>query len=126
MKAVSTLVSITLLALNAVTVVEAGCYTSGHEGPLDTALYHLGRACKGYDGKQGAFQGWFAPGQIKSACVNEGKNRYDMQVQNRGSQGFDLGDQDCYNEFWLIASTCSAGTIKTIGGERTNAGWWFR
>jgi hypothetical protein len=89
--------------------------------------YHARRACQGYDGKQGAFQGYFKPLQRKTACVNVGIAHIDMEVGNLNpSAGFDLNDNDCYKEMLNIIESCSAPFALSSGGRFDVAGWTFR
>lgn len=111
-----------LVGLVSATSVSATCFGSGVGWDnRNNAAYHAGRACRGYDGNAGAFQGWFAPGETKYACVDGGQGiRYDFRVGNRNfDTGFDLGDDDCAarlgNEIW----GCD------LGGSSTVAGWEF-
>lgn len=89
--------------------------------------YHAHRACKGYDGKQGACQGTFKPMEKKRACVNQGLTEYiSMEVQNlNGGASFDLNDADCAKEMSAILNACSSRGVSQ-GGTNTQAGWYFR
>jgi len=88
------------------------------------AAYHLVRACKGYDGNAGAFQGFFNPGSGKYACVNDSEGHgISMWIDNlNGSEGFDLGDDDCVKELKSIVDVCRAHG----GYINDNYGWRFR
>lgn len=99
-----------------------GCYGGGNGVNFYDANYHVKRACEGYSGVAGAFQGWFAPNQEKYACVNMGYNvKLEMWVKNLNTvTGFDLGDTDCTRELQIINSACRTG------GDRDVAGWYFR
>lgn len=79
-------------------VSAAACYGSGADfGNKNDAIYHIGRACGGYDGKRGPF----------------------VQNLNTGS-GFNLADNDCALRLGIIVNDCLRG------GEDTIAGWKFR
>jgi hypothetical protein len=113
--------------LAAATTADAGCYITGRPIQISTLLYHAHRACHGYDGKQGAFQGFFAPNQRKKACVTIGLGHVDMEVGNLNpSKGFDINDGDCYKEMETIIQRCSAPFALSIGGRFDVAGWTFR
>ncbi|PNS18974.1 ATP-dependent DNA helicase mph1 [Sphaceloma murrayae] len=118
----STIALVTSL-LSATSVLAQNCYNSGAENQnLDTVFFHIGRACSGYDGNRGRFQGVFGAGETRVACVNvENGQHIDLVVQNRGSQGFDLRDEDCTNELIFLAGYCPSR-----GGEFSKAGWFFR
>ncbi|KAB5559521.1 hypothetical protein GE09DRAFT_1220202 [Coniochaeta sp. 2T2.1] len=115
----------TILALLATgtTTANAGCYTSGDSWQdRGNARYHVERACKGYDGHQGAFQGVYAPGEAKSACVQgTGTLKYDFVVQNLNTgASFDLADADCVWRLENEINGCAQG------GQSDVAGWRFR
>jgi hypothetical protein len=124
MKTTTTLTLTTLLSATTVTSSPTvNCYTIGSTYyDNNDAWYHMSRACKGYDNKRGAFQGYFSPGETKSVCVNGPVNqRYDMAITNlNGGQGFDLDDGDCEWRMGQINVDC------TRGGEYDFAGWRFR
>jgi hypothetical protein len=107
-----------------------GCYNlRGQQIKASDLIYNSDRACKGYDGKRGAFQGTFGPGETKSVCVNIGDDRVDMQVQNQNrGASFDLNDNDCAKELASVVTRCqgSVAAGDSVGGEFQNAGWWFR
>jgi hypothetical protein len=67
--------------------VSAKCYGSSDKvfwQDPGNACWHAERACRGYDGIQGAFQGVYSPGQVKYACVQgTGTQKYEFSVQNR-------------------------------------------
>lgn len=103
--------------------VAATCYRSGDVfQDKGNARWHVGRACRGYDGNQGAFQGTFARGEAKYACV-QGTNtqKYEITVQNLNNDAaFDLGDADCVLRLENEINGCDRG------GESVVAGWRFR
>ncbi|KAH0336348.1 hypothetical protein KCU81_g8603, partial [Aureobasidium melanogenum] len=103
--------------------VAATCYRSGDVfQDKGNARWHVGRACRGYDGNQGAFQGTFARGEAKYACV-QGTNtqKYEITVQNLNTDAaFDLGDADCVLRLENEINGCDRG------GESVVAGWRFR
>lgn len=105
------------------------CYRTGHVMSTNHLYWHSGRACRGYDGKQGAFQGTFAPNGKKSACVNVGGNHITMEVQNLNpSKSFDLRDEDCVKEFQFIIKDCTSRgfDVSPGGGNTTPSAWYFR
>lgn len=99
----------------------ASCYGSGNIW-LDRgeAQEWVRFACKG---NGGMFTGWFAPGQTKKMCPASkwGGQTAGFEVQNlNNNQGFDLGDQDCFDRLWSEISNC------LYGGTSTVAGWRFK
>ncbi|KAK4462949.1 hypothetical protein QBC42DRAFT_305195 [Cladorrhinum samala] len=102
--------------------VNAGCFGGELWQNPENARWHIDRACRGYDGKQGAFQGYFNPGQAKSVCVTvSSTQRINLFVQNLNTaQGFDLADSDCAFRLGDIVRGCPRG------GDATIAGWKFR
>lgn len=82
--------------------------------------YHVGRACRGYDGNRGAFQGVFNPFETKTVCVNSDANnqmRYWFIIQNLNrNQGFDLDDEDCLMRLANEIDGCSSGGITEAFG----------
>jgi hypothetical protein len=125
MKAATSIILLTT-ALTA-SVSALGCYGGGQDIRAEDLIYHSGRACRGYDGKPGAFQGTFGPGETKSVCVDIGGNRVDMQVQNQnGGASFDIRDDDCAKELANVVYSCQYDTSNSWGGEFQNSGWWFR
>ncbi|CAD0093722.1 unnamed protein product [Aureobasidium vineae] len=119
--AIATLAIFPGAAIDSVSV--AACYSSGADFVnKNDAIYHIARACGGYDGKRGAFQGNFVPGEAKTVCVNSpGNQKYDMLVQNLNTGStFDLAGNDCSLRLGIIVNDCLRG------GEDTVAGWKFR
>ncbi|KAJ3534192.1 hypothetical protein NM208_g7646 [Fusarium decemcellulare] len=122
MKSLTTL--ITLLGLGAsITPVSAGCF-GGEEWPnedIDTASWHVERACNGYDGNQGAFQGEYLPGQIKHVCIQySSTSQLVFEVQNQNSlETLSLNPKDCVLRLQNEIKGCKSG------GESTIAGWRF-
>ncbi|KAH7310780.1 hypothetical protein B0I35DRAFT_482063 [Stachybotrys elegans] len=107
------------------------CYNSGRTELTGHLIRHSQRACEGYDGIQGRFQGTFQPREFRSVCVNlPGGNRLNMEVQNLNTQrAFDLRDSDCTKEFHNIANECNEYLFEyphNQGGYATVAGWWFK
>ncbi|TIC93818.1 hypothetical protein CH35J_009817 [Colletotrichum higginsianum] len=113
--------------LGATLVSADPCYHDGSKLTTQVIKYHAQRACEGYDGKRGAFQGTFAVKEAKYACVNLENNQYlQMWVTNENTQfSFDLNDKDCTKEFNNLMNTCQSNGI-TQGGAVTVAGWRFR
>ena len=102
------------------------CYGTGHWLDRVSLAYHAGRACNGYDGVKGAFQGWFAPNEHRSVCVNSWTGKIIMEIHNQNkAKGFDLADADCGYEFSQILNKCPPTALIT-GGYGTNSGWYFR
>jgi hypothetical protein len=128
MKTTTALITFTILlgaGANAAVISSphVNCYTIGPTWEnVNDAWYHMSRACKGYDGKRGAFQGYFSPSETKSVCVNgPGNQKYDMSIQNLNrNAGFDLDDGDCEWRMGQINVDC------VRGGEYDYAGWRFR
>src|SRR5262245_28208213 len=123
MKVTTVLATLFALLGTSVDSVSAGCYTSGELWQdQGAARWHAERACKGWDGNQGAFQGWFAPGEAKSACIqHSGNQKFEFFVQNLNTAaGFDLGDADCTLRLHNEISGCGRG------GQSDHAGWRFR
>ena len=102
--------------------VSAGCYSGGAEWRnRDAARFHVERACRGYDGKQGAMQGVFGPGQSKSFCITDSDQRLDFTIQNlNNGASFDLNDEDCVHGLEDEINAC------LNGGESIKSGWRFR
>lgn len=121
-----------LLAIATSATAEIGCYTNNAATVwAQDAVYHGGRACRGYDGKRGSFQGSFGPNASKAACVNiYGDRRLIMSVSNlNGDKSFDLGDEDCANEFINLLLKCSEsslGKALSTGGYNRQSGWIFK
>ncbi len=126
MKTFTTTALITLVAA----VMSAGidpaaarCFQTGAKyDNKDTARYHVARACEGYDGKRGAFQGRYAPGEVKSACVDiRGGKQIKMSVKNlNNGAARDLGDNDCTFRLSKEIDNCDRGS------EKDWADWRFR
>lgn len=107
--------------LTALTPVNAGCFSGGESWQdRGAARWHIERACKGYDGNQGAFQGFFRPGEAKRACVqHSGTQKFEFLVQNLNSRdGFDLGDGDCVWRLQNEVNGCEKGGSSDISGWR--------
>jgi len=106
------------------------CYQSGDIMATSFLNHHSKRACEGYDGIKGAFQGVFGPNEFRQVCVNVGAQRINMEVQNlNGARSFDLLDTDCTAEFKAIVKQCQLSGLSSWlmqGGYGTNSGWWFR
>ncbi|KAL0939647.1 uncharacterized protein CTRU02_206257 [Colletotrichum truncatum] len=123
MKVTSILTTLTVLLGVGIETASATCFVTGasYENK-ETAKYHAKRACEGYDGKKGAFQGRFAPGEFKNACVNiSGTQSIRMSVGNLNKNtGFDLGDQDCTLRLQNEINNCGKGS------EHDVSGWRFR
>ncbi|KAK2684634.1 hypothetical protein QWA68_016795 [Fusarium oxysporum] len=110
------------------------CFDSGEAMHMGTIKFHAERACRGYSGQRGTFQGVFEPGQKKTACVNvpeQGKH-LKMEVINKNKQqSFDLKDDDCYSEFVRLINGCRVRVNgpppdHSRGGRDDVSGWHFR
>ncbi|KAF4460986.1 hypothetical protein FALBO_12222 [Fusarium albosuccineum] len=85
------------------------------------ARWHVERACKGYDGNAGKFQGVFKPGETRSLCVqHSGTQKLDFIIKNE-NQGasIDLGDDDCVLRLQNEINGCNEG------GWNRVSGWYF-
>jgi hypothetical protein len=112
---------ITLLSIS--TTVFATCYSKGDSFPdKELAKWHAQRACEGYDGNAGAFQGNYNPGQVKYACIQVSTTiKLELSVQNLNNRdSFDLRDADCT---WRLQDEIN-GCFR--GGESSISGWFFR
>lgn len=98
--------------------VRAECFGSGHTwGSTEVARGFVHDACYNFGGM---FTGNYDPEQTKSMCPRDGNLGYLFQVQNLNDhEGFDLGDDDCYNRLVDEIFGCSQG------GQSTIAGWRF-
>jgi hypothetical protein len=106
--------------------VSAGCYGAGLQLSIKDLKWHAQRACSGYDGKRGAFQGWFAPDTYSKTCVEVGVGKVIMEVGNLNrNQGFDIKDSDCTKELHKVIEECG-GPFFSGGGRFDNSGWTFR
>jgi hypothetical protein len=123
MKITITLATVFALLGVGIDSVSAGCYTSGDtwQDPA-AARWHVERACRGFDGNQGAFQGEFRPGEAKYACIqHSGTQKLEFSVQNLNTgASFDLNDADCVLRLQNEINGCSHG------GQSDIAGWRFR
>ncbi|EQB54852.1 hypothetical protein CGLO_05261 [Colletotrichum gloeosporioides Cg-14] len=69
----------------------------------------------------GAFQGWFASGEVKNLCYQYGDQKWEFQITNLNQgAGFDLNDDSCANGLAREIIGCESG------GQSDNAGWRFR
>lgn len=117
MKASAIFLAITSLAAQG---AMAGCYGSGNIW-LDTseAQEWVRHACKD---NGGMFTGFYNPGQTKKMCVASkwGGQTNGFEVQNlNNNQGFDLGDNDCFDRL-------NSEINCLFGGTSTVAGWRFK
>lgn len=123
MKTTTVLSTVLAILGTGVTTALANCYGSGDVWQdRANARYHVERACNGYDGHAGAFQGVYAPGEAKSACVQgTGTQKYDFMVQNLNTgASFDLADADCVWRLENEINGCDRG------GQSDVSGWRFR
>jgi hypothetical protein len=121
MKISSTLALAVIAAINA-EVATARCFSWGWSFPDKAESREwVNHACRG---NGGMFTGNFAPGQKKSMCPQtkySGGMKVKFEVQNlNNNQGFDLGNDDCYNRLVSEINSCN------WGGESTVSGWYFR
>ncbi|PVH96345.1 hypothetical protein DM02DRAFT_659316 [Periconia macrospinosa] len=105
---------------------ERTCYGPGYLGDSWEMSWHSQRACEGYFGEKGAFQGVFQPNELRRPCVDTSsilqRSHINMDVQNQnGAQAFDLLDTDCTKEFADIINYCGQ-----VGGWSKVEGWYFR
>ena len=113
-------------AFTAVSASDTTCKHNGNQLDNNWVIFHTGRACTGYDGKTGKFQGTFEPGEMRHACVTfEDNKKLELWLQNQnGQKSFDVKDDDCVLEFIYLTADCGKGGY-TKGGTRENAGWKF-
>lgn len=113
------------------------CYPKGGDQltSYDEAAYHIHRACYGYDGKTGAFQGYYPAHNDKTVCVqlNNGgdgiHHKLDMQIRNDGNNGYGLNPADCekrLSDILTIVGCQGFYDRATWGGEWTGYGWFYR
>ncbi|KAM0433475.1 hypothetical protein ACHAPT_004355 [Fusarium lateritium] len=117
------LVTIFALLGASVDTVSAACYSTGEKWQdAGRARWHVERACKGYNDNRGRFQGYFAPGEYRSVCVqHSGTQKFEFQVGNNNKNaGFYLGDGDCVLRLQNLINGCSRG------GRGSVHGWFFR
>lgn len=130
MKLTATLASLAVLSAAFVGNVSAtSCYRKGELLQIRDAAYHFGRACRGYDGKKGSFQGPFKGGETKSTCVNHNGDRFNFYLENREGHTRDLTDDGCVKEFTKIMNDCRDGwdgRLTQGGVNLANGNWWFR
>jgi hypothetical protein len=120
---------VALFGLVGINNVLAGCYKpssssdSWDDYQRSDARWHSERACRGYDGNRGVFQGTFLPGEARYACVNGGDNiKFEFMVQNLNRYtAFDLGDDDCVLRLHNEINGCGQW-----GGQSEVSGWFFR
>ena len=101
------------------------CFPVGVYLGSGNALYHARRACSGYDGKTGAFQGQYSRGEEKAACIAGSPGfKTNLAVRRLESSGgnarVDLSDSDCEKEFEILIEQCNSR-----GGRSYNGGWTF-
>lgn len=119
MKATKTLAALASILSFTAQGVMATCYGSGDTWRnTETARSFVEHACYA---NGGMFTGNFNPRQTKSMCPRDGGLGYLFEVQNLNDhQGFDLGNDDCYNRLNNEIFGCSQG------GQSTVSGWRFR
>ncbi|KAH7174190.1 uncharacterized protein B0J16DRAFT_388016 [Fusarium flagelliforme] len=125
MKLFSSLTTLTTLLTLNVKYATAGCFSGGENWPsgdIDTASWHVERACNGYDGNQGAFQGSYKPGEIKQACIQySSTSLYIFEVQNLSpTETLELYNKNCVLRLQNEIKGCSKG------GESSIDGWRFK
>ncbi|RGP81159.1 hypothetical protein FLONG3_696 [Fusarium longipes] len=107
--------------------VDAGCYNGGRSMTAILLKYHAQRACEGYDGKQGDFQGYFPANSFRRTCVNLEGGRVLMEVGNLNTRdGFDIKDSDCTKELQAVVNKCPQLGLSSQGGRFDSSGWTFR
>jgi len=90
----------------------ADCFTSGESwADRGNAAFHAQRACSGYDGKQGVFQGTFPPFQTRRVCVQySARQRFDFTVRNQDPRrDLDIPDEDCTFLLTREINACEKG-----------------
>lgn len=112
----SGLISIVSLTTQGVTTT---CYGFGDiRRNTETARSFVEHACYA---NGGMFTGNFNPRQTKSMCPRDGGLCYLFEIQNwNDHQGFDLGNDDCYNR----SNNEIFGCLRD--GQSTVSGWRFR
>lgn len=88
--------------------------------------YHATRACKGYDGIKGKFQGTFNGQQRVKVCVNNGVGKINMEVGNLQNNARDIKDADCEKELHKVIDDCKSLGGMSFGGRFDRGGWTFR
>jgi len=118
---ISTMLIKTLAVSVFIASVSAGCFSGGvgWVDDRDGAAYHAERACRGYDGQAGRFQGTFKPGESRSVCVElSGTVRADFTIANTNlNSALDLKDDDCVTKLHNEIYGC------WYGGDSTTDGW---
>jgi hypothetical protein len=110
------------------------CFATGYAQDPELAMYHAERACSGWNGNKGSFQGIFKPREKKTTCVNilEGQANIKMEVENPNDKvSLDLKDSDCVKDFFALINACDytsvSGGLRTKGGKgKSSGGWFFR
>ena len=121
MKSTTIITSIFALLGAGITTVSATCQGDQVWQDKAVARWHAERACNGYDGKQGALQGVFAPGEAKRACVPYTTTQTaNFLVQNLNlGESFDLADADCVLRLHNEINDCPGR------GDSEYFGWRF-
>ncbi|KAJ3522240.1 hypothetical protein NM208_g12942 [Fusarium decemcellulare] len=97
--------------------VSAECFGSGDVWQdKGIAREHVVRACKGFDGQQGAFQGTFDGSSTKSACVQHSPTQKLLFSVSRLASGpADLNDDECVLRLQNEINGCDRGGSSVIG-----------
>jgi hypothetical protein len=102
------------------------CYNGGLMGLAPVMYYHVKRACKGYDGNKGKFQGTFKPKEHRKACVTTGATKLILEMKNMQSRSEDIKDQSCHDLFDDLVSKCTSRGLFGFGGRGTStSGKWY-
>ncbi|KAF4986128.1 hypothetical protein FDECE_16111 [Fusarium decemcellulare] len=122
MKTTTALVNLFALLVVGIDSVSAACHGSGDTWQdAGAARSHVERACKGYDGNAGRFQGTFAAGESRHVCVqHSGTQKFEFTVRNENNgAALDLGDDDCVLRLQNEINACPRG------GQSSVSGWFF-
>jgi hypothetical protein len=118
MRITNSFASFFVLLVSTTDFAQAECYKSGIGwGDRSAAYWHAGRACRGYDGIAGVFQGSYAPGQIKRGCVDFGDMKFEFGVRSKNDFNSDVIDPEyCYRRL-------SDEINCDLGGSNTKDNW---
>ena len=90
------------------TVSAWNCRTNSVLTTAGVVYYHSERACRGYDGNSGSFQGTYGPGERKSTCISQtGGFILRMHVENHQNNKRDYNDNECWGAFEQLLEACA-------------------
>ncbi|KAF5013791.1 hypothetical protein FDECE_209 [Fusarium decemcellulare] len=117
MKTAITFTSIFAIISLGINPVSAGCFGNGDVWQdKAVAREHVVRACKGFDGQQGAFQGTFASLEAKSACIQHSPTQKLLfSVRNGGAGPADVNDDECVLRLQNEINGCDRGGSSIVG-----------